>query len=135
MSDIVADLAARSGLTPEQVHKALGAVLSFAKKSLPESAFNQLSAAVPDSAQMMAAAETHEESSGGILDTLKGMAGKMFGGGSSAALLSKLSSLGISAEKLQSFLSQVVQSLKGKCPDSVVEKLNELVPTPQETSV
>ena len=39
MADIVSDLAARSGLTPEQAQKGLGAVLAYFKGSVPEEDF------------------------------------------------------------------------------------------------
>ena len=133
MSDIVSDLAAKSGISPEQAKKGLGAVLSFVKESLPEGTFAQVRAAVPDSDQIMAAAGPHEESSGGILGTIKDAASKLFGGGGAAALLSKLSSLGISAEQAKGFLPQVMEFFKSKLPDSVVKQISGLLPIPQET--
>jgi hypothetical protein len=136
MSDIVSDLAAKSDLSPDQAQKGLGAVLSFVKQSLPEETFAKVSAAIPGSEKIMAAAGPHEEPSGGVMESIKGMASKLFGGGGGAAapLIAKLSSLGISAEKVQSFLPQVMEHLKGKLPDSVTKQLSSLLPTTQETS-
>ena len=133
MSDIVSDLAAKSDLSPDQAQKGLGAVLSFVKKSLPAENFAQVSAAVPGSDEIMAAAGPHEESSGGILESIKGMASKLFGGGGPAALIAKLSSLGISVEQAQSFLPRVMELLKERLPDSVTKQLSGLLPTPEET--
>ena len=48
MSDIVSDLAAKSGISTEQAQKGLGAVLTYVKESVPEDAFAQVSAAVPE---------------------------------------------------------------------------------------
>jgi hypothetical protein len=136
MSDIVSDLAAKSGLSPDQAQKGLGAVLSFVKQSVPEETFAKVSAAIPGSDQIMAAAGPHEAPSGGVMESIKGMASKLFGGGGGAAalLIAKLSSLGISAEQVQSFLHQVMEYLKGKLPDSVTKQLSGLLPTTQETS-
>jgi hypothetical protein len=133
MSDIVADLAAKSGLSPDQAQKGLGAVLSFAKESLPAETFSQVSAAVPGADQMMAAAGPHEEPSGGILESIKGMFGKLFGGGGPTGLLAKLTSLGLSAEQVQSFLPRVMEFFKGKLPEDVTKKVSGLLPMPQET--
>lgn len=137
MSDIVSDLAAKSGLSPDQAQKGLGAILSFAKQSLPEETFAKVRAAIPDSDQIMAAAGPHEGPSGGMIESIKGMASKLFGGegGAAAALIAKLSSLGIPAEKVQSFLPHVMEFLKGRLPDSVMKQLSGLLPVPQETSV
>ena len=131
MSDIVADLAAKSGLSPDQAQKGLGAVLSFAKESLPAEAFAQVSAAVPGSDQMMAAAGPPEGPSGGIMGSIKGAVGKLFGGGGATDLLTRLTSLGLSAEQIQSFLPRVMELLKGKLPESVTKQMSGLLP--QET--
>jgi hypothetical protein len=133
MSDIVSDLADKSGLSPEQAQKGLGAVLAFVKEGLPAADFANVSAAVPNSDQMMAAAGQVEKPSGGIVESIKGMAGKLFGGGGAAALVTKLSSLGISAEQVQAFVPRVLEFLKGKVPDATTKQLAELLPMPQET--
>ena len=133
MSDVISDLAARSGLSPDQAKKGLGAILSFIKGSVPEETFTQVSAAVPDSDQMMAAAGPHEEPSAGILGSLKGMADKLLGGGGGAtALLAKLSSLGITAEQMQAFLPRVLEFLKGRLPESAMKQISGLLPAPKE---
>jgi hypothetical protein len=132
MSDVVSDLAAKCGITPEQATKGLGAILSFLKGAVPEETFKHVSAAVPDSEQMMAAAGPHEEPSGGIVGAIKGVAEKLFGSGPVAALMGKLSSLGITAEQAQSFLGHVMEHLKGKLPESATKHLTELLPAPEE---
>jgi hypothetical protein len=132
MSDIVSDLAAKSGISTEQAKKGLGAVLSYVKESLPEDAFAKVSAAVPGSDQIMAAAGPQEESSGGVIGAIKNAAGKLFGGGG-GALLSRLSALGLSAEQVQSFLPRVMEFFKSKLPDAVVKQIGGLLPTSKET--
>ena len=130
MADIVSDLAAQSGISVEQAKKGLGAVLSYIKESVPEGTFSQLSTAIPNSDQIMAAAGLPEES-GGIIGTIKDKVGKLFGGGGAAALLSKLSGLGLSAEQAQAFLPRVMEFLKGKLPDSVMKQIAGLLPQPE----
>jgi len=133
MSDIVSDLATQSGLTPDQAKKGLGAVLSYFKESVPEEDFAKVKEAVPGSDQIMAAAGPREEGPGGVLGAIKDVAGKLFGGGGASALITKLSSLGISAEQAQAFLPKVLELLKGRLPDSVVKQISGLLPAPQET--
>jgi hypothetical protein len=134
MSDIVSDLAAKSGITPEQAQKGLGAVLSFLKESVPEDDFAKVKEAVPESDQMMAAAGPREEpsSGAGVLAALAEMTDKLFGGGGASALLAKLSSLGITAEQIRAFLPRVLEFLKGRLPDATVKQLSGLLPEPQE---
>jgi hypothetical protein len=61
------------------------------------------------------------------------MAGKLFGGGGATALLDKLTSLGLSAEQVQSFLPRVMEFLKGRLPESVTKQVSGLLPMPQDT--
>jgi len=134
MSDIVSDLAAKCGLTPDQAQKGLGAVLSYFKESVPEEDFAKVKEAVPGSDQIMAAAGPHEEATGGVLGAIKEMAGKLFGGGGASALITKLSGLGISAEQAQAFLPKVLELLKGRLPEPVMKHISGLLPAPQETA-
>jgi hypothetical protein len=133
MSDIVNELAEKSGISPEQAKKGLGAVLSYVKESMGEDTFSQIHAAVPNADEYMAAAEPGEKASRGIMGSIKDAAGKIFGGGGAAALLSKLSSLGISTEQAQTFLPQVMEFLKSKLPESVTKQFSNLFPAPHET--
>lgn len=132
MSDIVSDLAGKCGMTPEQAKKGLGAVLSHVKGSVSEDTFSQIYAAVPSADEYMAAAGPREKSSS-IVGAIKDAAGKIFGSGNAAALLTKLSALGITAEQAQAFLPRVMEFLKSKLPESVTKQFSNLFPTPQET--
>jgi hypothetical protein len=132
MSDIVSDLAAKSGLSVDQAKKGLGSVLSFVKESLPADKFAQVSAAIPGSDQLMAVAGPQGEPSGGIIGSIKGIAGKLFGGGGAAGLIAKLTSLGIPAEQAKSFLPHVMELLKSKLPEPAMKQVSDLLPTPQE---
>jgi hypothetical protein len=135
MSDVVSDLAAKCGLTPEQAQKGLGAILSFVKKSVPQEDFAKVNEAVPNAEQMMAAAGPHEESSGGVLGAITGMASKLFGGSEqTTALVNKLAGLGLSAEQAQAFLPRVMEFLQTRLPESVMKKISGLFPVPQETA-
>src|SRR5262245_19999645 len=135
MSDVVSNLAAQCGLTPEQAQKGLGAILSLFKKSLSQEDFDKVKGAVPNSDQMMAAAAASgEEASGGVLGAIQGMAGKLFGGGDTSALISKLSGLGISADQLQSFLPKALEFLKTRLPEPVMKQISGLLPQPQEAA-
>ena len=47
MSDLVNELASRTGLSPELVQKGMGALLSFIKKELGEETFDKISTSIP----------------------------------------------------------------------------------------
>jgi hypothetical protein len=112
--------------------KGLGAVLAFLKGKIPAESFSKVSNAIPDADGLMAAAADQGESSGGgLLGAAAGMAGRLFGGssGGGAALASKLTKLGFSPDQLQGFLQNALESLRGKLPADVVDKLSSFLPT------
>jgi Protein of unknown function VcgC/VcgE (DUF2780) len=132
-AEFITDLASRSGISPDQAKKGLGAVLGFLKEKLPAEGFSKVTAAVPGAEQMMAAADTAEESSGGIVSTVTGAIGKLFGGGA-PEMVSKLSNLGFSMDQLTSFLPNVLEFLKDKLPADLVSKISGLVPSPEQAA-
>src|SRR5688572_20624263 len=89
MADIISDLAAKSGVSPDMARKGMGAVIEFCKGKLSPDAYSKVSAAVPDAdgmvAQSQQAQQAPAQSAGGILGGLTGAAGKLFGGGGSDA--------------------------------------------------
>ena len=133
MADIVTELAERSGVSTEMAKKGLGAVLAFLKGKIPAESFSKVSNAIPDADGLMAAADADqgESSGGGLLGAAAGMAGRLFGGssGGGAALASKLTKLGFSPDQLQGFLQNALESLRGKLPADVVDKLSSFLPT------
>ncbi len=131
MNEMIADLAAKAGLSPDLAQKGLGAVLGFFKDKLPADAFSKVSSAIPGTDSMMAAAQAGAESSGGMLSAVTGMVGKLFGG-SGAEVVSKLTQLGFSAEQLKSFLPKVLEFLQAKLPADVMKQVSGLLPTPRQ---
>ena len=132
MADTVTDLADKTGISPDQAQKGLGAVLGVLQNKLPADTFSQVSAAIPGSDGMMAAAESGQgSSSGGVLGAVTAMVGKLFGG-SGTELVSKLSGLGFSAEQVTSFLPNVLEFLKARLPEGLMSKVSGLLPGPKE---
>jgi len=126
MADIVSDLAAKSGISPDMAGKGMGAVLEFCKNKLPAEAYSKLSAAVPNADGMIASANEAEQS-GGILGSVKGMVGNLIGGGG-GELAGKLSKIGFSMDQAKAFLPQVLGFLKSKLPADAVQKLGGMIP-------
>jgi len=125
--DFITDLAERSGISGDQAKQGLGAVLGFLKEKLPTDTFSKVSAAVPSADRMMSAAESAQEESGGILSSVTGAIGKLFGG-SATEMVSKLTKSGLSLEQIKDFLPNVVDFLKSKLPGDVMSKISGLFP-------
>jgi hypothetical protein len=130
MADIISELASKSGVGSDLAKKGLGALLLFVKEKLPADSLSKVLSAIPGGDNMMAAAaETGPEPSAGVLSTIGGLAGKLFGGGGGAtALVSKLTQLGFSAEQLQKFLPTVLEFLKSRLPPDIMNKIATLIP-------
>lgn len=130
MADIISELASKAGVNADLAKKGLGALLAFIKEKLPADSFAKVLSAIPGADNMMAtAAETGQESSGGILNTVSGLAAKLFGGaGGATALVSKLTQLGFSADQLQKFVPTVLEFLRGKLPPDIMDKITALIP-------
>jgi hypothetical protein len=135
MADIASELASKCGISAEQAQKGLGLVLGLIKNRLPADTFARVSAAVPGADDLVSAAEdTGTQASGGVVGAVKGAVGKIFGGGSTEALLAKFSQLGMTADQIPVFVSKVTEFFKGKLPENVVSQIRGLLPVPQEAT-
>jgi uncharacterized protein (DUF2267 family) len=128
MADLIPDLAAKAGVSPDQAAKGVGAILALLKDKLPAGSFSQVQSAIPDASNLMAAAQTPQESpGGGFLGAVGGVVSKLVGGGA-GALASRFTQLGFSADQLKQFLPGVLEFLKGKLPADVVKQVSALLP-------
>jgi len=142
MADIIADLAAKAGISPEMARKGMGAVMSLCRSKLSPEAYNQVAKAVPDgNALADASDDATSQAAGddtGILGSITGALGKMFGGGgggaggggaeSVAQLASKLTASGFSMDQIKAFLPQVLAFLKNILPADAMQKLSGMLP-------
>jgi hypothetical protein len=135
MADITSEVASRCGISEETARKGLGIVLELLKSKLPAESFAKVSAAVPEADNMMAAAaETGEQPTGGVVGVVKDALGRIFGDGSTEALLAKFGQLGLSPEQIQALLPKVTEFLKDKLPENVMSEISNLLPTTQEAT-
>jgi hypothetical protein len=129
MADIIAELAARAGVSPEMAGKGIGAILNLLKDKLPAGLFTQVQAALPNANGLMADAAQAQETSGGLMGAVSGAVGKLFGGGGAAEAVNKLGHLGFSADQIQKFLPSVMEFFKNKLPPDVLKQVSGFLPT------
>jgi hypothetical protein len=131
MADLISELASKAGISPDIAKKGLGTLLVAFKHVLPAESFTKIEGAIPGADQLMALAPAEEAPSGGILGTVKSMAGKLFGGAGEgpAALAAHLGQLGFSVDQVKQFLPQVIEFLKGKLPGDLMKQIGALLPT------
>jgi Protein of unknown function VcgC/VcgE (DUF2780) len=131
MSDLVHQLASDSGLDPDQAKVGLGAILGMLKHRLDPQAFSKLSGAIPDAGNMVSAFESKlPAGAGGIVETVKNLAGKLFGGGhdATAALQSHLGGLGVNADQLKNLVTKLYDLLANKLPPELLEQIKRYLP-------
>jgi hypothetical protein len=131
MANFATNLAAGTGLNEDQIHQGMGALLTMLKSRLNPEFFAHLQNAIPNCNQMMASFDDKKQwASGGLLDAVKGMAGKMLGGeqDSQAALKNHFESVGLSADHLKSLLPNLHDALASKLPPQVLEQIKQHVP-------
>ena len=131
MSDVANRLATETGVSGEQAHQGLGALLSLLKERLGDENFQKLEAAIPGAASMISSFEaTQGASQGGLFETVAALAGKIFGGKAEggAALLGSLSNLGFQPGQIEAFLPKALELLKNHLPPELVERVIASLP-------
>jgi len=133
MSDLVNELATRTGISSDLVQKGLGALLSFLKKELGEETFDKLKSSIPEASRLTTNYESSpqpSQSQGGLFDVLSGLAGKLLGGkaGGGADLIAAFSKLGFKPEQIEAFLPKALELIKSHLSPELVQKLLAAVP-------
>ncbi|MCM2371729.1 DUF2780 domain-containing protein [Aporhodopirellula aestuarii] len=127
MDELVQLITGRLGIDASVANDGLGKLMALVKEHVGSDLFDQIAGAVPgaDDAASQAADSGTPPAGGGLLGKLSGMASAALGGsaGGGLEIASALASCGIDAEKLGPFLSTVIEFLKDKLGDDVVEQL------------
>jgi hypothetical protein len=132
MAEFATDLASDTGLEEDQAHHGVGALLALLKGRLNPEAFSHIQEAIPDSEHMLSAFHDRAASAGGgLLDTMKDMAGKLFGRGDAdaeAAVHSHFASAGLSPDQVKNLLPRLHDMLAGKIPPHILDQIKQHVP-------
>jgi hypothetical protein len=141
MADFLTELASRAGMDGDQAHQGVGALLAMLKSRLDPAAFAHVQNAIPDSDQMLSGYEDKKQwASGGLLDVVKGMAGKLLGSGEqgpaatgdeqepAGGIEAHFARIGLTPEHIQSLLPKLHDMLAGKLPPGVLDQIKQHVP-------
>jgi|SRR6516162_9933623 hypothetical protein len=129
MADFLSELASGAGLEADQTHHGVGALLAILKSRLNPEAYAHVKNAIPNSEGALSAFQDKAASAdSGFMDTMKNMAGKLFGRQESAALQEHFASAGLSLAQLQCLLPRLHDMLAGKVPPHVLDQIKQHVP-------
>ncbi len=118
MEDLIARIAAETGIEPDIAKKAVGMILGFLQKEGPKAEIEALLAAIPGAAQ--AASESASGgASGGLLGAL---------GGGLMGLAGQLTGLGIGMGQMQTIGRQVLAYAREKAGDEAVGQVVAAIP-------
>lgn len=137
MADLVAAVASRTGIPPEQVQKGVGVLLSHLKGRIDPGLYARIESALPGAPEMVASSEAAAEGGGAnLFGAVAGMAGKMLGGksGEAGQLLASLSAAGLSTDQIQKLLPRVLETLPTYLPPDLVEKIKAALPASTATA-
>jgi len=121
MEDLIARIATTAGVEPEIAKKSVEMILAFLRKEGPQAEVDALFAAVPGAAE---AADAASGESGG--SALNGSIGAM--GGGLMGLASRLTSLGLGMEEMQTIGRQVFADVREKAGDELVGQVAAAIP-------
>jgi hypothetical protein len=132
MATFLSDLSEETGLATDKAGQGIGALLAMLKGRLDPEAFSRLKNSIPGADHMLSAFEAGAPSEGGgLLNTVKEMAGKLLGGDQDAAsaLKSHFARLGLSDDHLNSLVQKFYEMVKDKLPPDLLARLREHLPT------
>jgi hypothetical protein len=130
MPDLISNIAARVGITPEQAQTGFGVILEGLKRFAPE-LYTKVAGYLPEAGPAEFSAQTAMAGgSEGLMGNLAGMAGKLFGGhtGEAAQFLEMFSKAGFSMEQVKEFAPAALHHLKDVVPPEIVEEICEKIP-------
>jgi len=135
MADFLSELASGVGLKEEQTHQGVGALLAMLKNKLDPAAFAHVKKSIPNSEEMQSdyeekaeSGECAESTGGGLMDTVKNMAGKFFAKGEAGEAKAHFACAGLSADQLKGLLPKLHDMLADKVPPHVLEQIKQHVP-------
>ncbi|MCA9197758.1 MAG: DUF2780 domain-containing protein [Planctomycetales bacterium] len=132
MEELIQQLTNKLGMDASVASQATGKAMAMLKQHAGDDLFGKISSAIPGAAEAaeQGASEGAGGGGGGIVGKLTGMASSMLGGsaGSGLELGAALSSAGVDSSQMDDFASTIVQFLKDKAGNDVVEQILAKVP-------
>jgi hypothetical protein len=127
MSETASALSSETGLSADQVHKGLGAILDFLRQHLGEETFARIQAAIPNATEFLNRFESSPETAegGGLIGALTSLASKFLGGGAGelTKLMESFGRLGFKPEQIEAFLPRALEFIHSHLPADLVRQI------------
>lgn len=129
MDELIEQLTSKLGIDSSVANAGVSKTMAMLKDQAGDDLFGKISGMIPGAAEAADAdpgvASAGAADGGGMLGKLAGMASAALGGqaGGGLEMASALASTGIDAEKLGPFITMVVEFLKDKLGDDVLDEI------------
>jgi hypothetical protein len=120
MDELIARIAAATGVEPDIARQATGQILAFLRKEGPQAEVEELFSSVPGASEAAAAAG---DAGGGVLSGVAGMIG-----GGLMGLAGRLSELGLGMGEMQAIGREVFAYAREKAGDERVGQVAAAIP-------
>ena len=124
MTEIVDQIAARVGITPELAEKAVGMMLGFLQREAADGPVTKMIEAIPGASELVAKYNGEGGSGGGILGSIMGA----LGGGGIMALGQQLMSEGLGMSEITSLARETIAVAEQHAGKEVVDEVVGSVP-------
>ena len=131
MDELIEKLTSNLGIDADVAKGATGKAMALLKDQVGDDLFSRVRDAIPGADEAAeTGAQEEEQDGGGMLGSLAGMASGLLGekAGSAVELGSMLSSSGLDTSKFGGFASTIIEFLKDKLGDEVLDQILERVP-------
>lgn len=133
MDELIEKLASQLGIDKSTAASAAGKAMAMVKENAGDDLFQKMSGMIPglsDSAEAGAAEAADESGGGGLMGAISGLAGGLLGdsAGDAAKMTQSLTSSGLEMGQLGGFAATVVEFLKDKLGDDLLQQVLSKVP-------
>ena len=125
MEELIARVANRANIEPDQAQRAIGLIFAFLRKEAPSADVDALLAAVPGADEAAAAGENDKPSGGGLMGGLMNMLG---GGSGLMGLAAQLTGIGLGTGEMASVGKELFAYAREKAGDDRVNQVASAIP-------
>ena len=126
MDELIQQLTAKLGIDESVATNATGKAMALVKEHAGSDLFDKISSAIPGASEAAKqGGEAAASDGGGMLGKLAGMASEALGGsaGGGLELGAALSGAGLDSDQIGSFVSMIIEFLKDKVGDEVMDQV------------
>lgn len=130
MQEFIESAAEKLGIDKSIAEKATGVVLGFLKSKLGDGDFGDLASKLPGATGLLESTDDADSGGGGMLGGVMKMASSALGGeaGDALELTGKLKDTGLNLDQFGSFGTMIMDFIKDKAGDGMVNTILEKLP-------